>query len=53
MKARLTGALGSRLKTGVLLYTLTFILGLGLSLFLPAFLNWGHMDPHSAFQAIS
>jgi len=41
------------LKAGVLLYILTFILGLGLSLFLPAFLNWGHLDPHSAFQAIS
>lgn len=41
------------LKTSILIYILTFILGVGLSLLLPAVLNWGHMDPESAVQAIS
>jgi putative membrane protein (TIGR04086 family) len=41
------------LKTAVLLYILTFILGLGVSLLLLAFLNLGHMHPHSAILASS
>jgi putative membrane protein (TIGR04086 family) len=41
------------LKMSILIYILTFILGAGLSLFLPAVFNWGHMDPQSAVQAIS
>src|SRR5437763_17098902 len=54
MKARLSQVHWDLvLKTGVLLYILTFILGLGVSLLLPAFLNWGHLDPHSIFQAFS
>jgi putative membrane protein (TIGR04086 family) len=52
MKARL-----SRLhwdlvvKTAVLVYIVTFILGLALSFPLLAFLNWSRLDSHSAFQA--
>jgi putative membrane protein (TIGR04086 family) len=54
MKARLSQVHWDLvLKTGVLLYILTFILGLGLSLLLLAFLNWGHVDSHSAPQAFS
>jgi putative membrane protein (TIGR04086 family) len=41
------------LKTSILIYILTFIFGVGLSLLLPAVLNWVHMDPQSAVQAIS
>lgn len=41
------------LKTSILIYILTFILGVGLSLLLPAVLNWGHMDPQRAVQAVS
>lgn len=41
------------LKTSVLIYFLTFVLGLALSLVLPIFLNWTHMDPQSAVQAVS
>jgi putative membrane protein (TIGR04086 family) len=54
MKARL-----SRLhrdlvvKTAVLLYIVTFILGLALSFPLLAFLDWGGLDSHSAFLASS
>ena len=44
---------GRVLLTGVLLYILIFIFSLGLSLLLLAFLNWGHVDPHSAFQAFT
>jgi putative membrane protein (TIGR04086 family) len=54
MKARLSQVHWDLVfKTSVLVYILTFILGLGLSLFVPAVLNLGHMDPHSAFQAVS
>ena len=41
------------LKTSVLIYFLTSVLGLALSLVLPIFLNWTHMDPQSAVQAVS
>lgn len=41
------------LKTALLLYILTFILGLGLSLPLQAVLNRGNVDAHRAFQAVS
>ena len=41
------------LKTSILIYILTFILGVGLSLALPAVFNWGHMDPQNAVQAVS
>jgi len=41
------------LKTAVLIYILTFIFGVGLSLLLPAVLNWGHVDPQNAVQAVS
>jgi putative membrane protein (TIGR04086 family) len=54
MKAQLSQVhWGLVLKTGILLYILISILGLGLSLLLLAFLNWGHVEPHSAFQAFS
>ena len=54
MKARLSQVHWDLVfKTSVLVYILTFILGLGLSLFVPAVLNWGHLDPQSAFQAVS
>ncbi len=54
MKARLSQVHWNLvLKTAVLIYILTFILGLGLSLIFEAFLNGGHVDPHSAFQALS
>jgi putative membrane protein (TIGR04086 family) len=41
------------LKTAVLVYIVTFILGLALSVPLLAFLSWSHMDSQSAFQASS
>lgn len=44
---------GLVLKTGVLLYIVFFILSLGLSLLLLAVINWGHVEPHSAFQAFT
>ena len=54
MKARLSQVHWDLVfKASVLVYILTFILGLGLSLLLPAVLNWGHMDQQSAFQAVS
>lgn len=54
MKARLSQVHWDLvLKTSVLLYILTFILDLGVSLLLPVFLNWGHVDAHSAFQIVS
>jgi putative membrane protein (TIGR04086 family) len=40
-------------KTAVLVYILTFILGLALSFPLLAFLNWRRLDPQSAFLASS
>jgi putative membrane protein (TIGR04086 family) len=38
-------------KTAVLVYILTFILGLALSVPLLAFLNWSSLDSQRAFQA--
>lgn len=50
MKARLSQVHWTLvLKTAVLLYILTFLLGTGLSLLLQAFFNGGHVDPQ-AFQ---
>ncbi|HEX6605808.1 MAG TPA: TIGR04086 family membrane protein [Chloroflexia bacterium] len=40
------------LKTSILIYILTFILGVGLSLLLPPVFNWGHIDPERAVQAV-
>jgi putative membrane protein (TIGR04086 family) len=40
-------------KTAVLVYIVTFILGLALSVPLLAFLNWARLDSQSAFQASS
>lgn len=54
MKARLSQVHWNLvLKTAVLLYILTFVLGLGLSWLLQALLNWGHVGPQSVFQASS
>jgi putative membrane protein (TIGR04086 family) len=54
MKAQLSQVRWDRvLKTAVLIYILTFILGVGLSLLLPAVLNWGRVDPQNAVQAVS
>jgi len=44
---------GRVLLIGVLLAILFLILNLVLSFLLLAFLNWGHMDPHSAIRAFS
>jgi putative membrane protein (TIGR04086 family) len=41
------------LKTAVVIYIVTFILGLALSVPLLAFLNWSRLDSQSAFQASS
>ncbi len=41
------------LKTSILVYILTFIFGIGLSLLLPAVLNWGRVDAQNAVQAVS
>jgi putative membrane protein (TIGR04086 family) len=41
------------LKTSILVYILTFIFGIGLSLLLPAVLNWGRVDAQNALQAVS
>ena len=41
------------LKTSILVYILTFIFGIGLSLLLPAVLNWGRADAQNAVQAVS
>jgi putative membrane protein (TIGR04086 family) len=41
------------LKTSILVYILTFIFGVGLSLLLPAVLNWGRVDAPNAVQAVS
>jgi putative membrane protein (TIGR04086 family) len=41
---------GRVLLIGVLLAILILILNLVLSFLLLAFLNWGHLDPHSAIQ---
>jgi putative membrane protein (TIGR04086 family) len=40
-------------KTSILIYILTFILGIGLSLVLPVVVTWSHIDPQSAVQAVS
>ena len=39
------------LRMSVLVYLLTFILGLGVSLLLPTVFNWLRLDPQSAVQA--
>ena len=41
------------LKTAVLIYILTFILGVGWSLLLPPVLNWSRVDPQSAVQTVA
>jgi putative membrane protein (TIGR04086 family) len=41
------------LKIAVLVYIVTFILGVALSFPLLAFLNWSRLDPHSAFLVFS
>ncbi len=41
------------LTMSVLVYVLTLVLGLGVSLFLPTLFNWGHLDAQSALRAAS
>jgi putative membrane protein (TIGR04086 family) len=54
MKARLSRVHWDLVvKTAVLVYIMTFILGLALSFPLLAFLNWSRLDPQSAFLASS
>lgn len=54
MKARLSRVHWDLvMKTAVLVYIVTFILGLALSFLLLAFLNWSHLDSQSAFLASS
>ena len=44
---------GRVLLIGVLLAILILVLNLVLSFLLLAFLNWGHLDPHSAIRVFS
>src|SRR5262245_34189479 len=54
MKARLSRVHWDLVvKTAVLVYIVTFILGLVLSVPLLAFLNWSRLDAQSAFQISS
>jgi putative membrane protein (TIGR04086 family) len=54
MKVRLSQVhWGLVLKAGVVLNILIFVLGLGLSFLFLALINWGHVDSHSAIQAIT
>jgi putative membrane protein (TIGR04086 family) len=54
VKARLSPvSWGLVFKTAILIYILTFLLGIGLSLFLPAVFNQGLGDPSTAVQVVA